>query len=314
MRIYKRGNTWWIEVSRGHSRSLRTEDDNEALAIMYEMELERLRGRVPANTKAAKISEFIEIYAAARGDLSSETARADRLALNTLQDAVGDINVGNLTIDAIDSFKAHCRNQNVKAVSINTYLRHIKAALKWAVKRNYLAAVPEIEFEKTVKRHFRILTPDEIKKLLQTALERRGPAFHAYLQFLLGTGARRKEAMFCRVSPEQGYALMTETKGKRDRRVPLANGLSDAVRGHEWNKWHPTTVTHWFRQVADECGLHDVRLHDLRHNSATYMVKSGINIRAIQTILGHRDVKTTEHYAKVLAEVTDSEIRKLTFA
>ena len=57
--------------------------------------------------------------------------------------------------------------------------------------------------------------------------------------------------------------------------------------------WRPHYATLAFRRLADERGLADVRLHDLRHFAATMMLTSGIDVRTAAGRLGHANTSTT---------------------
>jgi len=318
MRLFQRNKTWWVEIQRGMARSLRTEDKAEAEAIINEMMVESIKGKIglASKVKPINLSKFAELYLDAKSDRSPFTEEADRRTFRLLKDAIGDIPVCNITYEDIIRFKKSCRARNVRGVSINSYLNHIKAALRWAKKRGYLAEVPEIEKEREYQKQFRYLTPAEIKSLLSVALAKRGHGFFAYLLFLLYTGARRQEAVHAVINLEQGIATLTKTKGKRDRIVPLAPMLIDVLRPLNGAGFglpsHADTLTHWFHEVAQECGL-EVSLHDLRHNAATYMIKANMNPRVVQAILGHQDFKTTERYAHVDDDVTRQEMGKLSY-
>ncbi|MFC1866090.1 tyrosine-type recombinase/integrase [Chloroflexota bacterium] len=56
---------------------------------------------------------------------------------------------------------------------------------------------------------------------------------------------------------------------------------------------NPCTVTHTFSKVAKRAGLHNLRLHDLRHIHATMLLQSGTHPRIVQERLGHSSIATT---------------------
>ena len=70
------------------------------------------------------------------------------------------------------------------------------------------------------------------------------------------------------------------------------------------------TYTHKFKKRARAIGIEDIHLHNTRHTAATYMLKSGIDIKVVQKILGHASVTTTEIYTDVLNEVIKKEMQK----
>ncbi len=62
---------------------------------------------------------------------------------------------------------------------------------------------------------------------------------------------------------------------------------------HDWEEW---------KQLLKAAGVRDVRVHDIRHTAGTLLVAQGVHIRAVQEILGHSDVRTTEGYTRGLRD------------
>ena len=144
----------------------------------------------------------------------------------------------------------------------------------------------------------------------------------ALLEFLYSTGCRVSEAVALdldRLDLEEGVALVTG-KGSRQRitllgaaarravgnwlvdRLELARGRTDAVflnlRGGRL-----TRVGAWgvVKKAAGRAGIPPDRVspHVLRHSAATHMVEGGADLRAVQEMLGHASLSTTEVYTRV---------------
>lgn len=129
---------------------------------------------------------------------------------------------------------------------------------------------------------------------------------------LILTGARKREVLD---SKWQDFDLTRRqwripvTKTGRPRHVPLSNGVLQLLAavphddGCPWVFPNPKTrkpyVSFFFswntaRKLA---GLADVRIHDLRHSFASFLVNAGRSLYEVQKILGHTQVKTTQRYA-----------------
>jgi site-specific recombinase XerD len=66
-----------------------------------------------------------------------------------------------------------------------------------------------------------------------------------------------------------------------------------------------------FKVLAKRAGLPpDFTFHSLRHSCATFLIKQGEQQRTIATILGHKNMRTTERYGTVLPEVTRDALDK----
>jgi len=70
----------------------------------------------------------------------------------------------------------------------------------------------------------------------------------------------------------------------------------------DWDDW----VT-----VLDEAGVRRVRVHDGRHTAGTLLIEQGVHVRAVQEILGHADVRTTQRYTHVADAVTRDAAQRM---
>src|SRR5258705_12022796 len=137
---------------------------------------------------------------------------------------------------------------------------------------------------------------------------------------LYATGLRRAELARLKVSDVDSKRMVIHVrggKGRKDRDVMLSPKLLEALREHwrglqrkpsAWlfpgNRWHTgdipiTTKVVWnaCKEAAQRAGLQkDVHPHTLRHCFATHLLEAGADLRMIQILLGHRDLKETTIY------------------
>jgi integrase len=158
------------------------------------------------------------------------------------------------------------------------------------------------------------------------ALTRLRPSLRPIARFLLVTGWRRAEACSLRwsdVNFETGFATVVGKGGIVHRR-PLPAAAVAILHGEEgrhsefvftYEVGHPnggkkgerqpilpgTLSTAWCR-MRDAAGLSGLRLHDLRHTTATRVLRKTGNLVAVQKALGHSRISTTQRYAHMLAE------------
>jgi integrase/recombinase XerD len=107
-------------------------------------------------------------------------------------------------------------------------------------------------------------------------------------------------------------------KGKKDRNVMLSPALLETLRAY-WRQsrprvWmfpgqggkrplHATVLQRAFKQAKDKAGItKPVSFHSLRHSFATHLLESGVNLRTIQALLGHRCLDTTQRYTHVAGD------------
>jgi len=141
------------------------------------------------------------------------------------------------------------------------------------------------------------------------------------LELLYATGLRASELAALPVAAARGDPRMILVRGKggRERMAPLSGPAREALRdwlaarGDDRSPWlFPSRARGgaltrqglWkmVREVAAEAGIDPARVspHALRHAFATHLLAHGADLRAIQTLLGHADLSTTEIYTHVL--------------
>ncbi len=130
------------------------------------------------------------------------------------------------------------------------------------------------------------------------------------------TGCRKSEILELRwddVDRTAGELRLRDAKAG-PRMVPLtARALSvlDGMERIEGNPWvipakkgdgHLSTLTYCWQAVRTRAGLHDVRIHDLRHPYASRALALGESLSAIGKLLGHRHVVSTARYAHLMRD------------
>jgi integrase/recombinase XerD len=160
-----------------------------------------------------------------------------------------------------------------------------------------------------------ILSREEVAQLLHAA---RTPSERILLMTLYATGLRRSELTHLKINDIDSQRMVVHIrggKGRKDRDVMLSPKLLTALRTH-WRFYHrksstwlfPSnyrkdrpidTKTVWYacQKAAQRAGLQKrVHPHTLRHCFATHLYEAGTDLRAIQILLGHEDLKDTLIY------------------
>ncbi len=178
-------------------------------------------------------------------------------------------------------------------------------------------SVAETPYPKKDHRLPAILGQEEVAQLIQAA----STSFHrTLLMTLYATGARNAELTRLKFSDVDSKRMVIHIqggKGRKDRDVMLSPKLLEELREH-WHRlrrkprvWlfpgdhdhcadHPIdtkTVWHTCQQAAQRAGLQKgVHPHTLRHCFATHLLEDGADLRTIQILLGHNDLKETARY------------------
>lgn len=329
MRLFQRNGTFYVEYYRGKKQSLETKDKDVAKDLYLGLKKEYLKGKLFQfdRYKTITLGEFRKDYVKNyRTGLAAKTTRQDELSLRMLSEIVGD-STYLVTFSAktdkktkIEDFKTALLARKVKPTSINSYLRHIKKAFNEAVEAGLMKKAPKIKMLPVGKRLLKILYPAQIDQLLNKAKEGDVNEW-LYYMLILWTGARREEAAgadWSRINLEHD-TIHFIGKGNHERTVTLLRPIKEALEplkkdlGPVFPCQHLDTYTHHFKARVRSLGVEDIHLHNLRHTAATYMLKSGIDIKTISRILGHASVSTTEIYADVLDEMVKTEMQKFEY-
>lgn len=141
----------------------------------------------------------------------------------------------------------------------------------------------------------------------------------AILHTIYSAGLRIGEVLRLRIKDvrsDDGFLFIKDSKGKKDRHTVLSPLLLDLLRkyykehkpsywlfeGQEGGQYSATSIQQIYRRAVKETGSNPWSTpHTLRHSFATHLMQRGVNIRYIQTALGHSSSKTTEVYTRVLS-------------
>ena len=183
------------------------------------------------------------------------------------------------------------------------------------LKKNW--SIAETPYPKRALHFPSILSQEEVTRLIESA---RTPYHRILLMTIYATGVRNAELTHLKVSDIDSKRMVIHIqggKGRTDRDVMLSPKLLEELRDH-WrrlrrksNFWlfpgnhHHTSdqpidsKTVWYacKEAALRAGIKKkVHPHTLRHCFATHLLEAGADLRTIQILLGHRDLKETTIY------------------
>jgi integrase/recombinase XerD len=182
------------------------------------------------------------------------------------------------------------------------------------LKRRYL--LDDTPYPKIPRRLPQILSVDDVSRLIEAA---HSLSHRTMLMVLYSTGMRNAELRHLQVADIDSRRMLIhiqQGKGGRDRYVPLSTTLLATLRAYyRWMRpktWlFPGTVAGWRADkpitpkvlweacvvAAQRAGLRTrVSPHLLRHSYATHLLESGADLRTIQLLLGHAEVRHTVLY------------------
>jgi integrase len=277
-------------------------------------------GERAADRKSETIEEFHKRYLTDYAEVKNKagTVREKRrLFANHIIPAIGHIKVKDLSQAEVEKFHGGLKATPYEANRVLALISHMFAkAEQWKVCENGSRLCRSIDKFKEVGRQ-RFLEPHEVNAL-GDALKAAGAAktnAHAItiIRLLAFTGARRGEIealKWSEVDLEKGVLRLAESKTGA-KQIPLAPAsrlilaATPNIEGSvyvfpaAYGEGHYQGLGKVWRTVRKAAGLHDVRLHDLRHTFASFGVESGLSLIIIGKLLGHSQAAATQIYAKL---------------
>jgi integrase/recombinase XerD len=236
--------------------------------------------------------------------------------------------------------KIHVKGQNRNQIAVRTVARRLSALrqfYRYLVSENVRGEDPTsvIESPKQTRTLPKTLSEGEVDALIKTAAEQGGAEsirLVCLLEMLYATGLRVSELVGLPLSAisEGNQFIMVEGKGGRERMVPLSDqaqkaiesymavrgqfvGGEDASRQAKWlfpsrtsDSGHLTRqrFAQLLKDLARAAKIDEDRVspHILRHAFATHLLSNGADLRAVQKMLGHADVATTQIYTHIIGK------------
>lgn len=211
-----------------------------------------------------------------------------------------------------------------KVASLRSFYKYLFSKAK-LIEYNPAA---ELDSPKVVHRLPRYLNVDESIQLLESVEGKNKVRDYAILVLFLNCGLRLSELVGINLSDIRGDTLTVMGKGKKERTIYLNQACLEAIDAYRRirpvegvkdkdalflserkQRISPKTVQYLVKKYIAAAGL-DTRkysTHKLRHTAATLMYKHGnVDIRALQSILGHESISTTEIYT----HLDDQQLRR----
>jgi len=185
-------------------------------------------------------------------------------------------------------------------------------AIRWEVSgitKNPTAGYPLMEENNKLER---FLTQEEAARLFTALTYSDNQMLQYIVPMLILTGARKREVLDAKWEDfdlERSTWRIPLCKAGNARHVPLSAGAVQilnsvpSINDCPWPFANPKTakpyvsVYYSWNTARKQAGLKDVRMHDLRHSFASFLVNAGRSLYEVQKLLGHTQIKTTQRYA-----------------
>ena len=275
---------------------------------------------------ADKVIEDYEGYLLLEKGLSPNTSTSYGQDVRHLADFLESKNLrfNEVTPDHLHEFMAVLHEMGISPRSQARLLSGIKSFFKFLRLEGYIEESPaELIESPTLSRDLPdVLSVEEIDALIRAIPENKDESLrnHAIIETIYGSGLRVSELIGARISrlDIDERLLLVEGKGSKERVVPVSPVAVELIE--QWleqrsrmevkpqgndiiflnRRGAPLTrqmIFHIIKELTSLAGIQkNVSPHTLRHSFATHLLEGGANLRAIQEMLGHETIATTELY------------------
>ncbi|MDR1381012.1 MAG: site-specific tyrosine recombinase XerD [Tannerella sp.] len=289
--------------------------------------------------KETDIMDKYTAYLRLEKGLSENTEEAYADDLNKLVRFVGSepgLNILSLTYNDLQQFIAQLYDLGLSARSLARIISGIKSFYRFLMAEEYLEVDPSelLESPKTGQKLPEVLTVNEVNSLVNSVdlSKAEGQRNRAMLEVLYSCGLRVSELItlqYSNVYFDEQF-IIVRGKGDKQRLVPISPMAIHEIRNYlvdrrnvKVKKGFEDTlflnrrgagltrvmIFHIVKEQAQIAGISkNISPHTMRHAFATHLLEGGANLRAIQMMLGHESITTTEIYTHIDREFLRREI------
>ena len=300
------------------------------------------------NVEDSVLRRYVQ-YLCLERSYSKNTLDAYRRDLQKLLVFYADnhIDYRTVTLEQLDQFAGQLREEGIQARSVARILSGVRSFYRFLTLEKEVEQDPtELLESPQIGKHLpEVLSVEEIDSIINVidVSKPEGIRDRAIIEVLYGCGLRISELCNLRISQlylEDKY-IRVKGKGSKERLVPIEGVAIDRVR--EWlvtrmgYKVKPSEEDYVFvsltrgsrlsrislfvyiKDYAERAGIKkNISPHTFCHSFATHLLEGGANLRAIQMMLGHEDISTTEIYmhidkSKLRTEILEHHPRNILY-
>jgi integrase len=332
MGVFKKNGFYWIDYyadGQRHRRKI-SPQKNVATLALKDVQVKISKGEYLGIYEERKVffKDFAEknYIPYAKANLSPSTYyRCEGIIKTHLIPFFGNAYLFKIGMKDIEDYKTK-RITEVQPATVNREFSRLRHMLRCAVDWGYIKVNPckGVKELKEPPGRIRYLSPEEIESLLaecgpETLRENRynaGRPLSELLNVYLGSiveiaihsGMRRGELLGLRwkdIDFRGRMVTLEETKNGERRVIPMNDTIYRILKAlpvHLREELvfpgiNGNMVSMAFKRACKRAGIENCRYHDLRHTFASHLTMGGTSLRAVQTLLGHKDIRMTLRYS-----------------
>jgi len=323
MGVFKKGSSWWIDFYHQGKRIRRKVGPSKKVAEMALADVQVKKAKNDflgvCDPKRVTFKDFAAEYLEyAKANKAKSSYERDVTTIKKhLVPLWSDLQLSRITAKMMEDYKLK-RIERVVASTVTRELFTVKNMFRKAVEWGYLKDNPAARVKKLKSGNplFRYLSREESAALLDSCKQADNPQLYPFVFTALNSGMRLGEITslewkdldfkrrMIRVDNKEDH----HTKNYQPRTIPMSEPLVEVLRkiprrldspyvfqrkgGEKFQKMRTG-----FENAVKRAGIPRVKFHDLRHTFASHLVMGGVDIRTVQELLGHKDIRMTMRYA-----------------
>jgi len=330
MSVRKRGNTYYIGYSLNGRWVRKAIGPSKKLAMLAEkkIRLDIAKGEYLGIVESKKLlfEELCEEYLQfSKANKTAQSHRRDQTSIKNLLATFKGKLMAKISARDVELYMTK-RRDTVTPATVNRELTCIKHMFNKAVQWLYLKSnsLVTVRQYKEPPGRVRYLVEKEISRLLQHCADHIKPI----VIMALNTGMRKGEILSLKwadIDMQNRTIALRKTKNNELRILPVNDALYKTLRsmgqqlGNQYvfsdntgNSYRD--IKKGFSAALRRAGIQDFRFHDLRHTFASRLVMAGVDIRTVQELLGHKDIKMTMRYSHLSDQNLRKAVDKLEFS
>jgi site-specific recombinase XerD len=308
----------WIEPETRANKQKNKETKELAENVRKDTELKLVRNEYNFEVGKQKKSftEYFKRLAIKKNRKYNDNWRS---AVKHFEKYAGDVKFHHIDRSFCEKFLNYLPTQHLKPISANNLFCKLISTLHLAVQEGIIIRNPASGLklkEEESEREF--LTVEEVKLMHDTPIHPKHEGLRRAFLFSCFTGLRLVDI------EKLDYSQIKDGKLKyRQSKTGSFEYLKISKQAHEYidrtktagsvfNLGSRTTLKYWLQFWANAAGLKKhLTYHMARHTAATMMLSSGIDIYTCSKLLGHKNVRTTQIYARILDKQKEEAVDKL---
>jgi len=304
-------------------KSFTADTQKAVVSMLNEFKAQKSKGTLVAGNNC-RMSEYISRWLKAKQSNIRDSSHTlySHICTKQLMPELGEHKMQKVTTAIINNYLTSKASQ-LSSATLKKHRQVLSGIFDLAMDEGVVSVNPVSRSSslRNNTRSMNVLTKEDIKVVLEYSMRLVGDSkpsmqpMYLIIRLALATGLRIGELLALRwknigddsvtvthsLSAKRKLGLPKSTSSLR--KISVDKATVDELREIQRGDWvfqcnkglplYPCTVSARFKEIVDDCGIHMIRFHDLRHTHATHLIAEGCNIKMVSERLGHSSVNIT---------------------